>query len=79
MNIYLNPDNKGFKETLTRKIYVDKTMLISELNKFIDESNKYICVSRPRRFGFERDVQQIEDFKGEKLRTISQQTQFYQD
>ena len=51
MNIYLNPDNKGFRETLARKIYVDKTMLISELNKFIDESNKYICVSRPRRFG----------------------------
>ena len=51
MNIYLNPDNKGFRETLVKKIYVDKTMLISELNKFIDESNKYICVSRPRRFG----------------------------
>ncbi|MCR5455240.1 MAG: ATP-binding protein [Bacteroidales bacterium] len=26
-------------------------MLISELNKFIEKSNKYICVSRPRRFG----------------------------
>ena len=51
MNISLTPDNKGFKETLAKKIYVDKTMLISELNKFIDESNKYICVSRPRRFG----------------------------
>ncbi|MBP5503307.1 MAG: AAA family ATPase [Bacteroidales bacterium] len=26
-------------------------MLISELNTFIDKANKYICVSRPRRFG----------------------------
>ena len=26
-------------------------MLISQLNKFIDEGNQYICVSRPRRFG----------------------------
>ncbi|MBQ3657360.1 MAG: AAA family ATPase [Bacteroidales bacterium] len=51
MNIYLNPDNKGFKETLKKKIYVDKTMMLSVLNDFIDESNKYICVSRPRRFG----------------------------
>ncbi|MBQ5512965.1 MAG: AAA family ATPase, partial [Bacteroidales bacterium] len=26
-------------------------MLISELNKFIDKNNKFVCVSRPRRFG----------------------------
>ena len=51
MNIYLNPSNVGFKETLAADIYVDKTMLISELTKFIDKGNKYICVSRPRRFG----------------------------
>jgi hypothetical protein len=51
MGIYLNPGNVGFKETLAADIYVDKSMLISELNKFIDKSNKYICVSRPRRFG----------------------------
>ena len=51
MGIYLNPDNKGFKITLAANIYVDKSMLISELNKFIDQGNQYICVSRPRRFG----------------------------
>ena len=51
MAIYLNPGNEGFRETLAGKIYIDKTMLISELNKFIDEGNKYVCISRPRRFG----------------------------
>ena len=51
MGIYLNPSNKLFGETLSADIYVDKTMLLSELNKFIDKGNKYICVSRPRRFG----------------------------
>ncbi|MBQ4406882.1 MAG: AAA family ATPase [Bacteroidales bacterium] len=51
MGIYLNPSNVGFKEILAGDIFVDKTMLISELNKFIDKGNKYICVSRPRRFG----------------------------
>ena len=51
MSIYLNPSNVGFKGTLAAEIYVDKTMLISELNTFIDKANKYICVSRPRRFG----------------------------
>jgi hypothetical protein len=51
MGIYLNPDNIGFKEILAGKIYVDKTMLISVLNNFIDNATKYVCVSRPRRFG----------------------------
>lgn len=51
MGIYLNPNNAGFKETLAGKIYVDKTLMISELNKFIGTPDKYICVSRPRRFG----------------------------
>ena len=51
MGIYLNPSNTLFKRTLAAEIYIDKTMLISELNKFIDKGNNYICVSRPRRFG----------------------------
>ena len=32
-------------------IYVDKTMMISAINRYIDKGNKYVCVSRPRRFG----------------------------
>ena len=51
MGIYLNPGNAGFKDILKAEIYVDKTGMLSELNKFIDTGNKYICVSRPRRFG----------------------------
>ena len=51
MGIYLNPSNIGFTKILSADIYVDKTMLINELNKFIDKGNQYICVSRPRRFG----------------------------
>ena len=51
MGIYLNPSDDNFRATLTRKIYVDKTMMISVINEFIRTDNKYICVSRPRRFG----------------------------
>ncbi|MBR1634261.1 MAG: AAA family ATPase [Lachnospiraceae bacterium] len=51
MGIYLNPDNVNFKETLRTEIYVDKTMMIQTMNHFIDTGNKFICVSRPRRFG----------------------------
>ena len=51
MGIYLNPGNENFKETLSNPIYVDKTGMISIINHFIDIGNKYICISRPRRFG----------------------------
>ena len=51
MGIYLNPNNENFKAILTRKIYVDKTMMLSVLNYFIATDNKYLCISRPRRFG----------------------------
>ena len=51
MGIYLNPDNYNFKESVRGDIYVDKTMMISVTNDFIDKGNKYVCMSRPRRFG----------------------------
>jgi len=51
MGIYLNPDNTDFQEALNSEIYVDKTELIKYTNSIIRTKNKYICVSRPRRFG----------------------------
>lgn len=51
MGIYLNPDNIDFQEALNAEIYVDKTELIKFTNKVIRTTNKYVCVSRPRRFG----------------------------
>lgn len=51
MGIYLNPDNENFREILRGDIYVDKTMMLDVLNRFMSKGNKYICVSRPRRFG----------------------------
>ena len=51
MGIYLNPGNEGFTKIVGREIYVDKTEMIRVTNSFIDKSNSYVCVSRPRRFG----------------------------
>lgn len=51
MGIYLNPDNIDFREALNSEIYVDKTGLIALTNKVIRTEQKYVCVSRPRRFG----------------------------
>ncbi len=51
MGILLNPDNIDFQEALNSEIYVDKTELMLYTNKVLRTEQKYICVSRPRRFG----------------------------
>ena len=51
MGIYLNPGNIVFQQALNSKIYVDKSMLIEYANSVIYTEQKFICVSRPRRFG----------------------------
>ena len=51
MGMYLNPGNDKFKRACTSDIYIDKSGLISNINKLIDKENNCISVSRPRRFG----------------------------
>lgn len=51
MGIYLNPGNDMFQETVNGEIYVDKTELIACTNQYIRTPQKFICISRPRRFG----------------------------
>lgn len=51
MGIYLNPGNELFQESLNSEIYVDKSMLIARTNQVLSTKQKFLCVSRPRRFG----------------------------
>lgn len=51
MGSYLNPGNLSFRGSLRSKIYVDKSELIYRTNEVLFTEQKYICVSRPRRFG----------------------------
>lgn len=51
MGNYLNPDNEKFIQAINSEIYVDKTGLIRYTNKVLNTMQRYICVSRPRRFG----------------------------
>jgi len=52
MGVYYNPGNGNFRSDLNNSIYIDKSMLISKVNNVLDKSSeKFICVSRPRRFG----------------------------
>ena len=49
--LYVNVGNETFQEDLNSPVYVDKSMIIAELNRLVATNGKYICVSRPRRFG----------------------------
>jgi len=51
MGVYLNPGNEAFKESLNSEIYVDKSNMIAFTNRILETEQKYVCVSRPRRFG----------------------------
>ena len=51
MGIYLNPGCSRYLEAVSSNIYVDKTEMIKYTNSVIGTEQKYICVSRPRRFG----------------------------
>lgn len=51
MGSYLNPGSTAFRSSLRSKIYVDKSGLISKINELICTEQRYVCISRPRRFG----------------------------
>lgn len=52
MGIYLNPGNESFRQAVADNIYIDKTQMIALMNQKLNKpSSKYVCVSRPRRFG----------------------------
>ena len=51
MGLYVNPGNGAFKMSRYSDIYVDKSMLISRTNDLYKTEKRFLCVSRPRRFG----------------------------
>lgn len=51
MGIYVNSGNEGFKSALNSQIYIDKTGMLEYTNRVLNTESRYICVSRPRRFG----------------------------
>ena len=51
MGIYLNPGNEMLRQDRKARIFIDKSMMIAELNELVNSREKFVCVSRPRRFG----------------------------
>lgn len=50
---YLNTNTQMilFQDALNSAIYVDKSLLIKKISPMIRTNEKYICITRPRRFG----------------------------
>ena len=51
MGVYLNPGKTAFEEAVNSEIFIDKTEMIRYLNSVLKTKQKYVSVSRPRRFG----------------------------
>lgn len=53
MNIYLNTKTplENFKILTKSKFFIDKSMILKTLNIKLETSNRYICITKPRRFG----------------------------
>ncbi len=51
MGMYLNLGSGRFEMAVNSKIFIDKTPMIAYLNSIINTSQRYVSVSRPRRFG----------------------------
>ena len=43
--------SNSFTEAYNSEFFVDKSEIINSLNDLIKKTNKYLCITRPRRFG----------------------------
>ena len=51
MGTYLNPGKASYQIARNSEIFIDKSEMISYLNSVVNTSQRYVSVSRPRRFG----------------------------
>ncbi|MGL5693122.1 MAG: AAA family ATPase [Peptostreptococcaceae bacterium] len=53
MTVYLNTNKslENYKTLYKSKYFVDKSLVIETLNENIGTSDRYVCITRPRRFG----------------------------
>jgi len=54
--------NNSFTEAFNSDYFVDKTELISKINKLISTNSKYLCITRPRRFGKTINAMMLESY-----------------
>jgi hypothetical protein len=59
MGVYINPVGKQYVLKKSSQIFVDHSMLIEYTNSLFETDNRYVCVSRPRRFGKSTDANML--------------------
>ena len=61
---YLNTEvpYRLFQSAVNSEIFVDKSMLIREISKVIGTNSRYVCITRPRRFGKSMNAQMLGAF-----------------
>ena len=66
MSIYLNTNKPliNYMNLYRSKYFIDKSLMIEKLNEVIETSDKYICITRPRRFGKSSVIDMLGRFKG---------------
>ena len=51
MGVYLNPGAIALRQSRRSRVYIDKSGLLARLNQVLNTEQRFVCVSRPRRFG----------------------------
>ena len=51
MGIYINSGNENLKVALNSEIFIDKSLILQKFCRLLNTNQRFICVSRPRRFG----------------------------
>lgn len=51
MGMYFNPGARSLAKIVNSDIFVDKSLVLTVLDRKFDTSDSFLCVSRPRRFG----------------------------
>lgn len=69
LGTYLNPSGRSFEMALNSEIFIDKSGLIKETNKYINTLQRYMCVSRPRRFGKSMAMDMLAAYYGRDINT----------
>lgn len=78
MGAYLNPGNQSYRIAVNSEIFIDKSEMIQYLNTVLNTQQRFVSVSRPRRFGktmaadmicayYDREAESRELFVNRKL------------
>ena len=51
MGFYFNPGSESLEKNVNSRIFIDKSLIMTVLNELFNTADRFLCVSRPRRFG----------------------------